>query len=322
VALSLPKVGKKKKLAQLAWHCGFVHMMEQLPRRRCLIVLNYHRVVDSYLKAHFHIAKLEEVQDFVERPERISQAHILITFDDGYLDNYEIAFPILKSHGVQGTFFLPTSFIETDRIPWWDQVAFLLHHTKRCKISLTYPQSLGYDLSEMEIEGVIRAVLASYKSQQVDSARFLASLEQACDIAMPQTAEKRSFMNWTEAAEMARTGMAFGSHTHNHEILSKLSAEAQYEELRRSREILSQRLSLPIETLAYPVGARSSFSADTQQALSQAGYKAAFSFYGGVNLPQHLQRFDLLRLAVEREMNLPLFRFQVLVAATTGKQFY
>jgi peptidoglycan/xylan/chitin deacetylase (PgdA/CDA1 family) len=45
---------------------------------------------------------------------------VLVTFDDGYLDNYTVAFPILRSLGVQGVFFLPTAFVGTGELPWWD----------------------------------------------------------------------------------------------------------------------------------------------------------------------------------------------------------
>lgn len=62
------------------------------------------------------------------------------------------------------------------------------------------------------------------------------------------------FLDWTMAAEMARGGMRFGSHAHNHVVLTTLSSERLSEELRVSRQMLEQRLSCPIEVLAVPYG--------------------------------------------------------------------
>jgi peptidoglycan/xylan/chitin deacetylase (PgdA/CDA1 family) len=56
----------------------------------------------------------------------LRDTRVLLTFDDGCRDNYDLAFPILRSHGVQGVFFLPTAFIGTDAIAWWDEIANLI----------------------------------------------------------------------------------------------------------------------------------------------------------------------------------------------------
>jgi len=62
------------------------------------------------------------------------------------------------------------------------------------------------------------------------------------------------FLDWTMAAEMIRGGMRFGSHAHNHIVLTTLSSERVKEELRVSRQILEQRLASAIEVLAVPYG--------------------------------------------------------------------
>jgi peptidoglycan/xylan/chitin deacetylase (PgdA/CDA1 family) len=62
------------------------------------------------------------------------------------------------------------------------------------------------------------------------------------------------FLDWTMAAEMARAGMRFGSHAHNHVVLTTLNSERVKEELRVSRQLLEQRLSCAIEVLAVPYG--------------------------------------------------------------------
>lgn len=47
----------------------------------------------------------------------------IITFDDGYLDNYQTAWPVLRAEKALATFFVSTGFIDNPRLPWWDEIA-------------------------------------------------------------------------------------------------------------------------------------------------------------------------------------------------------
>ena len=150
-------------------------------------------------------------------------ASLLITFDDGYLDNYTLAYPVLRSHGVQGTFFLPTSFVATTRLPWWDEIAYIVKTSRHRQIRLAYPQPAVFDLDAGGAVRVCMDVLRLFRQPVVtDTGRFMAGLEEACGTSRPQGHTERRFLNWDEAREMQAHGMAFGSHTHNHEVLSKL----------------------------------------------------------------------------------------------------
>lgn len=120
---------------------------------------------------------------------------------------------------------------------------------------------------------------------------------------------------------MQRRGMAFGSHTHHHEVLSKLSPEAQREEARQSRAILEGELGRRIDVMAYPVGSRESFSADTVAALQETGYRAAFSFYGGMNRPGETQPFDIRRCGIG-DQSWARLRLQTALAAATGNRWF
>src|SRR3974390_3781898 len=96
---------------------------------------------------------------------------------------------------------------------------------------------------------------------------------------------------------MIAGGMAIGSHTHSHPTLSKLEPGEQLQELTQSRAILKKQLGIDVDTLAYPFGATSSFSEKTQKLAEEAGYRAAFSFHGGTNLPGLTRRYDIKRVA-------------------------
>jgi len=129
---------------------------------------------------------------------------------------------------------------------------------------------------------------------------------------------ERRFLNWDEAREMVRGGMAIGSHTHSHVVLSQLEPHQQLEELSQSRTILKAQLGAEVEVLAYPVGHRDSFSEATKAIARDAGYRAAFSHYGGTNQRANASAFDIKRTkVVNQSMN--RFQVQTAVCRATGK---
>ena len=313
-----------------------------MPKRRLLMILNYHRIGDAsktpydpgvfsataeefdaqitYLKRRYRIVTLEEVRDVV-RGDSLSEPLVLITFDDGYVDNYTSAFPILRGHNVQGTFFLPTAFIGTGTLPWWDVIAFIVKRSQRKTIHLHYPEKATFVLKPERLPEIIMRILQLYKQPSMqESERFIFELESSCESSRPSDHSERCFLNWDEAREMRRAGMAFGSHTHSHEILSKLSPVQQLLELIKSREVLERQLDHPVDTLAFPVGQKDTFSLETLLMLGSAGYRAAFSFYGGLNLPGKVCPFDVLRYGVDGQ-SYSRFRLQTAIGTTTGTRW-
>ena len=331
--------GKRELLARMCSRTGLTRILEALPQRRALIILNYHRIGNAdqtpfdsgvfsataeqfdsqiaYLKRRFHMATLEEVFAMMggDAPRRTS---VLVTFDDGYLDNYTVAFPILRSHGVQAVFFLPTAFIGTGKLPWWDIIAYLVKRSVKKHIRLEYPKPETFDLAVDGGKRVSMEILRLFTDTAVkDSERFLADLQRASEVSRPEGQTERCFLNWDEARDMQQHGMAFGSHTHSHEILAKLSPELQQEEVRHSREILERELNRRVDILAYPVGLKHCFSSDTVRSLEESGYRAAFSFYGGSNRAGEIRPFDIRRYGVA-DPSFARFRLQTTLRAVIG----
>ncbi|MBV9612918.1 MAG: polysaccharide deacetylase family protein [Acidobacteriaceae bacterium] len=335
-------MGKRELLARVCERSGFTRLMEWMPKRRGLMILNYHRIGNAhetpydsgtfsataeefdwqigYLKRHFPVITLPEALEMVNGEGGAARsASVLITFDDGYLDGYTEAFPILRAHGLPAVFFLPTAFVGTGNLPWWDVVAFLLKQSRRRVIHLQYPQAASFDLDAIGLQKATMQVLALYKQPSMkDPEKFVANVENACESSRPSQNAERCFLSWQEAREMQSAGMYFGSHTHSHPVLAQLLAEDQTRELRRSREILERELHGRVDTLAYPVGARHSFTGDTLQALRDTGYSAAFSFYGGFNEPGSIAPFDIRRWGVGDQSRARL-RLQTALGTFTGR---
>src|ERR1039457_772138 len=179
--------GKRELLARGLFWSGATFLLGQLPERDLLLVLNYHRIGNadgdlfahpglfstsdqlsdhiSDLKRHVSLVTLDEALAFVDSTihEKGRRCRVLITFDDGYLDNYAVAYPILRSHGVQGVFFLATGMVGSCQVPWWDHIAYVVKTARRRAFSIHYPDDLAVDIDRHGLAGSLQAILKLYK---------------------------------------------------------------------------------------------------------------------------------------------------------------
>ncbi len=294
-----------------------------------LYVFNYHRVGDedatpfdpnvfscdeahfdeqlATIKSRFRLVTIADLTEMLEsgRSPRVPLA--LITFDDGYRDNYTNAFPILKALQISGVFFVPTSFIGSEAVPWWDEIAWMVKNTQRENIIWSGSQSIR--VNPQNIKSAIRETLQAFKRDATPVDVKLQRLRSAMDCRMPIDAALSLFMNWNEIREMRAAGMEVGSHSLSHSILAHLSEQEQLQELSKSKEIIERELGETISSVAYPVGGSTTYTTMTEQLAAQCGYQMAFSFNSGFNREIGSCRFDLRRLAVEGNVGAEYVRF-------------
>jgi peptidoglycan/xylan/chitin deacetylase (PgdA/CDA1 family) len=337
------RISKRDWLSGVAAGLGLTRLLESLNRRPCVIVFNYHRVTSpdscpydhaviettpeefddqlAFLKQRYNVIDLEELQALAEKRSPLRHCYALVTLDDGYRDGHDVALPILKSRGIRATFFLTTGFIDTNKVPWWDQVAFVVRTTERRRLRLRYPRDVLLNLGELGADRTIQRLLKLYKHPETTNpGRFLAEVEEACGVPRPLEAPERLFLTWQEVEALALSGMAIGSHAHTHEVLAKLTAEEQQRECELSRNLLQEKLSRPVTALAFPVGSRQSFSETTRQCVRSAGYRLAFSYYGGVNT-RGMDPFNILRMSVGH-MSVAQHRLRSAVAGATARRVW
>jgi len=334
--------GKREFLAAGLYLTRIEALLAQMPARDSLLVLNYHRIGDpekdpfdpgvfsatsdqlneqiSYLKRKVRLVGLDEALAYIggDQKEKRPRCRVLLTFDDGYLDNYQVAFPILRAHGAPGVFFLATGMVGSCCVPWWDHIAFLIKSARRRRFFLQYPSTLYVDLDANGMSRTLRDILRLCKRPgNVDSARFVEELQDAAKgDDLPRF--PRRFLNWTEAREMIAGGMAIGSHTHSHAILTQLDPKQQKADLSQSRLLLKGNLNIEADVLAYPVGAQSSISDQTRQSAREVGYRAAFSSYGGTNRRGFTEPFDIKRIGVGGQSSIR-FRVSSGICRITGR---
>lgn len=293
---------RRDRAADLLAKPGVRALARRLPRWRGVVVLNYHRIGDrtgqpwdralwnadaqtfdiqlATLAREADVVAPEDVPELVRENRR--GRHVLLTFDDGYRDNYEVAFPLLRRHRLRATFFLATGFLDRGRAAWWDELAWMVRRASSTTLpgGEWLPGSLPLG---PEQDATIATLTARYKLLPGgDTERFLEYVAEAtgagrCDPA----ASADLWMTWEMARELRAQGMTIGGHTVTHPILARVAAAQQEEEIAGCRLRLHQELGQEMPWFSYPVGDRSTFTADTRRILRDQGVQLAFSFYGG-----------------------------------------
>jgi hypothetical protein len=124
----------------------------------------------------------------------------------------------------------------------------------------------------------------------------------------PRSISDDLWMTWDMVREMRAGGMTFGGHTVTHPVLSNLSAQQQDWEVGECKRRLVEELQEPIESFSYPVGGPNSFDRFTRTALTQHGFRLAFTYSGSYCRPGHQDLHAISRTAIETDVDQPQFR--------------
>ncbi len=308
---------KKEHLAKLLYHCRLLNFFRTRCKNR-LIVFNYHRLrpdaadfttpFDNFvfgptaaefrrqmqwLKDNTHLVSEQNIIECLRSKKSFTKPSALVTFDDGYRDNYTIAYPILKELGIPATFFIPTDSIGTRRVGHWDIIAWLLKKT--AKPSLLVDEE-RFDLRRHWQE-VIKRLQAKAKMGTAEENKILIThLVETCEVALPSLEEQdRELMTWNEILEVSQKNVTIGAHTHTHPCLSRLDAAAQRREMALPKVILEAKIGQTVRSIAYPFGSPSHYNADTLQMAAACGYDLGFSFLTGFNHLHDFSTFDVKR---------------------------
>lgn len=271
----------------------------------------------AFLREHCSPIDLDQLRGFV-RGEPLPPNPVLITFDDGYRDNHDVAMPILQKHGIRAVFFVTTQNISERRLFWWDRASLLLKRSKKEVLELTYPTQrrilLGSD--DKSRARALRAALVPVKAHfGLDVPRYLEELERATDVTFTREEElaiaEATLMTWDQVRAMHRAGMAIQSHTRSHRILMTLDEKALDEELGGAREEVEAQIHDRVTAVAYPVGKGLTCAPTARRAIRRAGYELGFSNGTGLNNTLRFDPFDVRRLSLEVDLSDAYFRGMV-----------
>jgi peptidoglycan/xylan/chitin deacetylase (PgdA/CDA1 family) len=279
--------------------------------KRLPLVIGYHRVVEDagrssensipamliscrmlerhldWIGRRFRFLTLDELGSRLEGGGPFDEPAVAITFDDGYRDVYDNAFPLLRRKGIPAAFFAVTDLIGTSGVPIHDKLHLLL---ARAFSSWVCPQrhleslllDQGIQLSEMQWmrKGHAPPAAATHflhrALSQAEIQRLIEAIQTEVGIDESVLAGFTS-LTWDMLAEMHRAGMTIGSHTRTHTWLTNEHHERVFTELAGSRRELERKLGIEVKHFAYPNGR---FTSETVRSVAASGYRFGYTTCG------------------------------------------
>ncbi|MDD5093328.1 MAG: polysaccharide deacetylase family protein [Dehalococcoidia bacterium] len=244
----------------------------------------------EYLCRNYEILPLARLAEDIEQGNGLPQKAVVITFDDGYKDNYIYAYPILRKYHIPATIFPATGHIGTGNLFWWDKVNYVIHHSIANQLNL---DELGIYSTHAALAKAHAGSLIVERLKTLSEERKLVLIEKLLTISgvdIPMDLGKELILSWDEIGEMSNHGVVFGAHTVNHPILTNLPLEQAKYEILQSKKDLEEKLGKETATFSYPNGNLSPQLADF---VKGCGFNCAVSV-----LPNKLisSKDDIFRL--------------------------
>jgi peptidoglycan/xylan/chitin deacetylase (PgdA/CDA1 family) len=211
---------------------------------------------------------------------RTKRPAALVTFDDGYRDYHDLAYPILKSLGIPALVFLTTSLMDEGGMLWTDELQWAVLASKAQRVSCPWDGGTVVSILDESSRRSWGQIARRHLKGLADGERQEALARMLSELGRPPALE-RQMLSWDEVRATCDLTV-FGGHTHTHPNLSRVDRSRAESEIRTCRErILSETGSAP-SYFAYPNGQPQDFTAETQTILRENGFTLAFSTIEGI----------------------------------------
>lgn len=261
------------------------------------IILAYHRIgnsVDSLhdltvtlshfksqmqiLKDHYTVLNIDQLSASL-KSGHLPQRSVVITFDDGYVDNLHFALPVIENLELPVTIYVTAGYIDYPGHFWWDQVA------RQLSKSNSDPAVVQASFNTLKYcNSIQRTKLLAECSAQYGT--------------LPASEEDRA-VSTSELRTLAKSPfITIGSHSMSHPVFAMETPEQQWAELTRSRHLLETLIDKPVTHFALPFGEFKDFTGKTTALIRKAGYFTAVTTNRGPVFARsnpHLLRRYLVR---------------------------
>ncbi|OFW39484.1 MAG: hypothetical protein A3J28_14340 [Acidobacteria bacterium RIFCSPLOWO2_12_FULL_60_22] len=283
----LAKIGGSRRLPVVI---GYHRTVEEFPSNAistipsmCISTRMLERQLD-WIGRRYRFVSLDELGALMESGNSIPERIAAVTFDDGYQDVYEHAFPLLKKKGIPAAVFVVTDLIGTSQLQIHDLLYLLLAGADSksgsapqflsrflANLGISLSPSPGMATISRDPHAALETLFGILPQSAVLS--VIEALETKAGLSQNTLREHRA-MSWQAVKEMHAEGITIGSHSRTHAMLPNENAEKVEEETRGSRETLERCLGEKIRHFAYPGG---QYNAATVKAVAQAGYRFGYT---------------------------------------------
>lgn len=330
-------IGKRTLAANLLRRIGAIRAIGAFRTRfsKGVTILAYHRILDvpdensfpfdielvsasvaaftcqmKYVKENYTPISFATLLQCLDRGEMPPPGTVIVTFDDGFSDNYYNAFPILKQFDIPATIFLSTGYIDNQEMFWYEKLSYAVMTTNARSVAIPELAVIQIDGSALSRRNTIKALMR--RLQRVPDQVRLTLLDDLFNQLSPDhgdiTDARSGPMTWEQIREMSACRIEFGSHCVSHPVLSMLDNTKLKYELEHSKHQIESMLTKPVQVLAYPVGGEEAFNDKVRAAVRSAGYRLGVSYISGIEKPEEWDAYALRRLHVERYIDSNYFK--------------
>lgn len=205
---------------------------------------------------------------------------VVVTFDDGYADNLEVATPILNRVGVPAAFYVTVDCVETATLPWPSRLRYAFYTTKKASWNDTNIVWPLRDFADRDRAFLKASDFCAQLAGEPQHA-YVREVEKDLEAGPPHLSE-RLMMTWEQVRGLAKNGHIVGSHTLTHPNMAYVDASAARRELADSKRRLEAVLESPVIHFSYPCPALSPhWSEGTRKMSAEVGYRTAVTTIGG-----------------------------------------
>ena len=252
-------------------------------------------VIVKYKKAGFTFLSLDQLYDIISEKKDIHKPFVCFTMDDGYLDNYENAYPIFKKYNIPFAIFVSTDFPDRKAVLWWYVIEELILKSSEIHLSdgskyicktfqekwdtFRYIREKVLLLNQTNLVNNLNELFADYNLDWYSPIQDLS-------------------MTWEQVNNLTKEPLCtIGSHTVSHVALNRLSFKELESEIQNGINIIKSQTNYNPAYFAYPYGSSKENGEREYHYLRNSDIKMAFISDGGLVYPnstlEHVQRFML-----------------------------
>ena len=239
----------------------------------------------EWLKANCAVIDPNDFEDALESKPK-QRPMVVLTFDDGYRDYHDMAYPILRGLGLPALVFLTTGFIDGGGIIWTETISWAVRSTRLTSATLPWDPTERFALdppaARREFERRCKYYLKGIPDDA--STHWRQVLMDELKVEPGALAAQRRMLSWDEV-RAAKALTRYGGHTHNHPILSQTTPQRASHEIALCRDRIADETGIAPTHFAYPNGRVQDFNETTKDLLRQHGFKLGYSSIGGVHRP-------------------------------------
>lgn len=228
----------------------------------------------AFMKSNFNIVTMEQVLEAISTKEKLPEKALLLTFDDGYADNYTVAMPVLEEYGVQGSFFIPGKTFTTHQLLDVNKIHYVLASANIYNLVEDLKKEMDYYRGQEFQYASTEELFAKYAVASRFDIKETVFVKQMLQTVLPEklrniissklfakyvgvTEEQLAYelyMSEEQIRTMKRHGMFIGIHGYDHYWLGNLPVEQMEKDISLALDALDEFVDRKQWVMNYPYG--------------------------------------------------------------------